>query len=175
MAIRREIDKDEAQPYHVALIIAGLFVGMSVTYLLVMNTFITLDAVFGIFFILGTIVFGIHYLLRKRLNRYIGELIIVSFAGYALLLTAIFLLLNYLIHDAPVMNRYALEKHVTIVVPDINNPVNISVSDPMYKNFNYMLDFEGEDQIKSTYVTQAWITTAKGVFGYRILLHKELH
>jgi hypothetical protein len=175
MAIWRDIDKDEAQPYHIAVVIMGLFIGMSVIYLLVMNTFITIDTVFNIFFICGLVVFGIHFLFRKRLQRYIAELAMVSFGGYALLITALFLLLNYTIHSTPQVEKYGLAHNVNIVVPDPDNPVPISVADPQFDDFQYMLKFQGEDEIKAGYVSQAWMTTARGCFGYKILLHKELH
>jgi len=182
----RQKVKTEVNTYTLTVIIIGLFGGMSALFYLGGLTFIRIDTIFNIVIISGVVVFLIHLPFLKKMNRYLVEVIIYCLVGWGLILAGIFLTLNYAIHSHGEVNVYQIE--TAVAHPEegtLPPPVTVTLSKQgsekatvpagVYDDFGYFLKFEGVDELKyNEKPIAAVITTATGLFGYRIMIHKEL-
>jgi len=183
----RQKEKTEVNTYTLTIIIIGIFAGLSGIFYFGGITFIRIDTVFNMVIISGLAVFLIHAPFLKKMNRFLIEVIVYCLAGWGLIIAALILMLNYIIHSQPEVNIYQVQTAIahpeerTLPFPitvtlNKQGMENETVNASEYDDFGYMLKFEGEEEQKfKEKPIAAFMTTAKGVFGYRILIHKELH
>jgi len=180
-------EKNEANPFTITVILVGLFVGFGILLFVGQMTFIRIDTIVNYAILFGAVIFLLHLPFRKRLNRYLVEILAYSFIGWALIITSLLIGANYLFHGPSVSDRYTVESSmahpedrtipfpVSITLENNDKQPHANVPPSVYDDYPYFLKFEGEEElINPTNPTVAQITTAKGLFGYRVLLHKEL-
>ena len=150
------------------------------------RTFIVPEVIALIAVAAGFLALGAHYLFFRKWQRYFLEVLAYSFLGWGSLLCASFLLLNFLVFSNKELKIYELKDGNIINIDSyfINSgegalaagPLQINVEDALFERHQHLLSFEA-DEIKTTdgKVTEAWFTVADGLFGYKILLNKELH
>jgi hypothetical protein len=183
---RNQKDKGEVNFFTLTVLLIGIFIGLTLIFYFGGLTIIRIDTIFNFVIVCGTVAFIIHLPFLKTLNRYMAEIIAYSYLGWGFIFTAAFFSLNFIFHKVPETDIYSLDK----VELRYNNGQQVTgysiklgdysektyhVSSSAYKEFPYLLEFEGSDELKFYGQPQlAEITTASGWFGYSVILHKEL-
>jgi hypothetical protein len=181
--------KNDVNTYTLTVLLLGIFAGLGMIFFVGELTLIRIDSIFNIAFLSGAGVLLLHLPFFKRLNRYLAELIAYSFLGWGLIITGLFLSMNYLFHAPQRVDYYTVvsavahpEDHelplpVSVTIVDAGyNPSGAGTEARVYTDFPYMLNFKGEEEIKyNDKPVIAVMTSARGLFGYRVLVHKELH
>ena len=179
-------DKGEVNMFTLSILLIGVFPALGVLFFIGAKTLIHVDAVFNITFIAGAVVFVLHLPFLKKLNRYLAEIIGYSLFGWGLIIAALFMGGNYLFHNDPITDIYQvvtatahpedreLPFPVSVTIAQFEN-LPVTVSAAAFADYPDMLKFKGEEEQKFIgQPKQAKMTTAKGLFGYTILLNKEL-
>jgi len=179
-------DRGEVNMFTLSILLIGVFPGLGVLFYIGANTLIRVDTVFNIAIVSGAIAFILHLPFLKKMNRYMAEIIGYSLFGWGLIITALFMGGNYLIHGNPVSDIYKVETATAHPEDkELPFPVSVTISQlgdiptmvpaTAYDDYPDMLKFKGaEEQKFSDQPKQAKMTTAKGLFGYTVLLYKEL-
>lgn len=165
-------EKGSVNNITIAITGIGLLLGGGCIFLFGSKTFIAIDTIVFVFLTAGLLAMGFHYLFLKKLNRYFVEVALYCFFGIGSIITALLLAANFLFHGPETIVKYHLPRPVIIIAA----PVDITLDDSELTYFAHMRTFqkseingEGEDPfVAATY------TTAKGLFGYKVLLGKEL-
>ena len=179
-------DKDEVNIFMLSILLIGVFPALGAIFYVGSLTFMRVDTVFDMAFISGASVFIGHLPFLKKLKRYLGEIIGYTVIGWGLIITASVMGCNFLIHNKPVTDIYPIESAiahpedrelpypVSITLGNQNSgSVHVPVAD--YKYFPGMLRFRGTEEQKFVGSPKiAIMTTAMGIFGYRVMLSKEL-
>lgn len=178
-------ERNEPHPYIYTILIIGLFAGGMGIFYFGRHTLILIDVIALIVLAGGFLAMGIHYLLFRKWQRYFIEVVLYSFFGWGSIICATFLALNFLLHKEAVVNKYKLASGRAIDIKEyfikdnkgvyMGGPVNIKVDDQLFDDYPWMLSFEADEIKSAEFVTEAWFTIAEGLFGYKILLNKELH
>ena len=165
-------DKGGANNYTISITALGLLGGGGGIYFFGSKTFIGVDTIALVFFVSGLMAVGFHYLFLRRLNRYFAEVALYCFPGVGSLITAMLLAVNFFFHGPETINSYRLHNPVTIMVA----PADLAINDSELTYFAHMRTFQ-KDEINGDgdkpFTTATYIT-AKGLFGYKVLLSKEL-
>jgi hypothetical protein len=181
----KQQDKTEVNVFTLTVLLIGIFGGLIAIFYFGAITFIRVDSIFNIAFLAGAVIFIIHLPFMKRLNRFLAEIIAYSFLGWGLIITGLFLSLNFVFHNDPETDHYPITYNS---YTNSNNdttgyeiqlvksaPGNYYVDPAKYDDYPYLLKFEGEREMRfQGKPSEAMITTAKGLFGYRVILAKEL-
>lgn len=170
---RRE--KNEVHTGRLTVILLGLFLGGGITIFLALRTLITVDALFLLFLILGGLSTGIYIIIYGKKNRYIGEIIALGFLGWGFLILSTLMTINYIFHDKG--SDVLLETLSIDPAEDRKGDRRIESSDSLFANFHYVLHTEELESLTYEELVQIKglkITTAVGLFGYRVILNKEL-
>ena len=183
---RNKKEKGEVNLFTLSIILIGVFPGLGVMFFIGSKTLIRVDTVVNFAIIAGVIAFMVHIPFLKKMNRYLAEIIGYSLFGWGLIVTALFLGSNFLFHGQPVTDVYQIET-ATAHPEERELPFPVSVTLKQSESTNTivpatsfndhpdMLRFHGSDEQKfSGQPTLAKMTTAKGLFGYMVLLDKEL-
>jgi len=165
-------EKGSVNNFTIAITGIGLLLGGGGIFLFGSKTFIAVDTIAFVFLTAGLLAMGFHYLFLRKLNRYLVEVVIYCFGGIGSIVTALLLAANFLFHGPETIVKYRLPRPIIIIAA----PVDITLNDSELTYFAHFRTFqkdeingEGEDPfISATY------TTAKGLFGYKVLLAKEL-
>ncbi len=179
-------DKGDVNMFTLSILLIGVFPGLGVLFFIGEKTLIRVDAVFNIAAVAGIIVFVMHLPFLKKLNRYLAEIIGFALLGWGLIITALFMGSNYLFHGQPVTDIYRvitatahpedreLPFPVSVTISQFEN-LQTTVPSKAYDDYPDMLKFKGNEEQKFIdQPKQAKMTTAKGLFGYSVLLSKEL-
>ena len=181
-------DKNEVNNFTLTILLTGIFLGLGLILFAGTVTFIRIDTVFNIFFICGSFIFIIHLPFLNKMHRYLAEIISYCYLGWGLIGTGIFMALNFYFHHEFRVDSYQVE--TAIVHPEEKElpfPVSVTIKGPgleempgalnaeTYEDFKYLLTFKGTNEIKYTDKPKiAIMATAKGLFGYRVLINKEI-
>lgn len=182
-----EKEKGDVNIFTISILLTGLFPGVAAVFYFGEMTFIKVDTIFNMAFVSGLAVCLCHLAFYKKINRYLAEILLYSFFGWGILIAAGFLTLNFLIHKHPDTDAYQVKTFeyrpgnrlppfpVTITLgPPIGG--HATINEPEYNDFAYLMKFDDDDEILyQDKPEKAMITTAMGVFGYRVLIHKEVH
>jgi hypothetical protein len=181
----KQQDKTEVNVFTLTILLIGIFGGLIAVFYFGAITFIRIDTIFNFAFLSGGVVFILHLPFLKKLNRFLAEIIAYSFLGWGLIITGLFLTLNFAFHNDPETDHYQItyssytnsNNDTTGYAIELvkTSPGNYYVDPVKYDEFQYLLKFEGEREMKfQGKPVEAVITTAKGLFGYRVILAKEL-
>ena len=178
-------EKGDVNMFTLTIILLGVFPALGIIFYIGAATLMRVDTVFNIVVICGLAAFLVHIPFLKKWNRYLAEIIGYSLFGWGLIITSLFMGINYLIHSQPVTDAYKIENAVahpeerelpfpvSVTLKDENtNQENVPAS--AYNDYSGMLRFSGEEQKFNGVPKTAKMTTATGLFGYRVLLGKEL-
>ncbi|RYD74681.1 MAG: hypothetical protein EOP53_17835, partial [Sphingobacteriales bacterium] len=163
-------DRNEANVFILTVLLTGIFVGFAAIIWLGLRTFIFIDSLFHIWLLTGAFVFGAHYLFFRKWDRYLAEISGYSFFGWATIILAVLISLNYLFHDQP-NTKTILLKEQTALFLLADDEITITVDDAELNNFPHMLSFS-EDEIHGrqtglqVVASRAYFTTANGLLGY---------
>jgi hypothetical protein len=161
-------DKNEVHPGILAVILAGVFGGGYSNVFLAMRTFISIDTLFLVFATSGVLTLAMYYILRRRNRRYFLEMAAFSFAGVGSLITALMLALNFFFYHDRKTDIFT--EHLKLLPP----AQVVLAKDNSYKDFPYLLYFESLAENEGRPIREIDITTATGLFGYRIVLNREI-
>ena len=172
--------------FTLSILLIGIFPGLGVLFFIGEKTQIRVDTVFNIAMIVGISTLLVHFPFLKKMNRYLAEIIGYSLFGWGLIIAALFMGSNYLFLGQPVTDVYQVVT-ATAHPEDRELPFPVSVTISQYENMQTivpsaayddypdMLKFKGTEEQKFVEKPkQAKMTTAKGLFGYIVLLDKEL-
>src|SRR6185437_15058530 len=98
---RNRKDKGDVNIFTLSIILIGVFPALGVMFFVGGITLIHVDTVVNFAIIAGVIAFILHVPFLKRMNRYLAEIIGYSLFGWGMIVTALFLGVNYLFHGQP--------------------------------------------------------------------------
>jgi hypothetical protein len=168
------LDRNEPQPYIITVLLTGLFAGSFGLVYFMGRTFIIIDLAALYVILFGLLAFGVHYLIFKRDERYLVEVILYSVIGWGMIMTAGMLGINFLFHNNPVATTYVLKNGRQLDLATASPGFEIKVEDPAFDDFGYLLSIQEDEMKGSRFVQEAVITQARGFFGYNVILKKEL-
>lgn len=149
--------------------------GLGTIFILGKKTFVLIDIVFISALICGSFAYVLHLIFFKKLFDYKLELLFLSFLGYAPIVVAILLALNFFIHGKSETIYYKFIDNASISLSTSTFPIKVPILDERFKNYQHMLIFYPEDvKSKTDRVSESHFTIAKGCLGFDILLDKEL-
>lgn len=163
--------KSEVNTFTLTILLIGIFPGFAASLIFGRQTFMLIDDAFYLFLVLGGIAFLIHLPFRKKLSRFWAEFAAYCFAGWGTILLALFLSSNYLFHSKPATASYNIHPGT---VQAYSFPLRVKVEDPKFNDYGYMMDFDQDEVPDPGHISEVRVTTAKGFWGYEVLLKKEL-
>ena len=137
------------------------------------HTFFCIDLLFAYIVVFSSLSIAIHYVVFKKDERYLGEVIMYCTAGWGCLLTALFLAANFFFHGPEKTTIYPIEDRDGSSTP-YSSSFYGEIDTQEYNGYSYLLNFEDDEINPTGNRKEAKITEAKGLFGIKIILKKEL-
>jgi hypothetical protein len=165
----QERNRNEAHPWIMAIIIGGIFIGGGSIVFLALRTFISIDSILLCFLAFGSAAFLILFLLVRKRKRHLAETLAEASLGWGSLATGCLLALNYFGHDETFTRRYPYEDDTEALASAVIK------HDSGYLDYPYLLSFEELEAADPTKRVEAVeLSTAEGLFGYRVVVRKRL-
>ncbi len=169
------IDKNKIHPYTLSILLLGIFPGGFSLFYFINRSIISLEIILGSIILLGSLSIVLHFIIFKKGERYLGEVIFYSLGGWGIILTTFLMAINFYFHHTPIVKEYAIINREAEGTNQFSIPYYGSINNEKYRGYSYLLNFEEDEITNISNNPRARITEATGCLGFDIILNKELH
>ena len=166
-------NKNKAHPFILLILLTGLFFGGGGIFYFMHHSIFPIDLLFACILVFSSLSIAIHYVVFKKDERYLGEVIMYCIGGWGCLLTALFLAANFFFHSPEKTTLYSIQDREGPSSP-YSSSFYGEIDAPEFKGYSYLLNFEDDEINPTGNRKEAKITEATGLFGIKIILKKEL-